>query len=50
MKNNIMQVTTYQQIKFRKEAKYIAPSGPLAHNPSSYIMDYAIEYLKKIFG
>lgn len=45
-----MTVTTYNQIKVRKDQKYIAPSGPLAHNPTSYLMDYAIVYLKKIFG
>ena len=38
---------TYQQLKYRKNAKYIAPSGPLAHNPSSFLMDMLISYLSK---
>jgi len=41
-------MTTYNTIISRKNSKYIAPTGPLAHNPTSFLVDYLIQSLFKL--
>jgi len=41
-------VTTFKQVKARKEAKFTEPTGKLAHNPTSFILDLVVDYAIKV--
>lgn len=41
-------MTTYNIILDRKNSKYIPPTGPLAHNPTSFLVDYLIQFISKL--
>lgn len=41
---------TYNQIKERKQSKYVAPSGSLSNNPTGYLIQYLIQFVIKAYN
>lgn len=41
-------ILNYNDIKSKRQRKYIAPTGCLAHNPTGYLVKYLMEYAIKV--
>lgn len=37
---------TFEQFKSLKESEYVKPTGSLSHNPTSFLIDMLINYIK----